>query len=31
MAHLTKFSGSFVDISPEMRAPDSKTPPPLEN
>jgi hypothetical protein len=31
MAHLAKFSGTFVNLSPEMSAPDSKNPPPLEN
>jgi hypothetical protein len=31
MAHLTKISGTFVDLSLEMGAPDSKNPPPLEN
>jgi hypothetical protein len=31
MAHLAKFSGPFIDLSPEMGAPDSKNPPPLEN
>jgi hypothetical protein len=31
MAHLAKFSGTFVDVSHEMGAPDSKKPPPLEN
>jgi hypothetical protein len=24
MAHLAKFSGNYVDLSPEMGAPDSK-------
>jgi hypothetical protein len=32
MAHLAKFSGtSSVNLYPEMGAPDSKNPPPLEN
>jgi hypothetical protein len=31
MTHLAKFSGFFVKLSPEMGAPDSKNPPPLEN
>jgi hypothetical protein len=31
MAHLAKFSGTFVNLSREVGAPDSKNPPPLEN
>jgi hypothetical protein len=31
MAHLAKFSGTFVNLSLEMGAPDSKNLPPLEN
>jgi hypothetical protein len=31
MAHLAKFFGTFVDLSHEMGAPDSKNPQPLEN
>jgi hypothetical protein len=31
MADLAKFSGTFVDLSLEMGAPDSENPPPLEN
>jgi hypothetical protein len=32
MAHLLAiFSGTSVDTSPEMGAPDSKIPPPVEN
>jgi hypothetical protein len=30
MADLAKFSGTSVDLSHEMGAPDSKNPPPLE-
>jgi hypothetical protein len=26
MAHFAKFSGTFVDLSPEMGAPDSQIP-----
>jgi hypothetical protein len=31
MAHLAKFSGTSIDLSLEMGAPDSRNPPPLEN
>jgi hypothetical protein len=31
MAHLAKFSVTYVNLCPEMGAPDSKNPPPLEN
>jgi hypothetical protein len=31
MAHLAKFSGTSANLFPEMGAPDSKNPPPLEN
>jgi hypothetical protein len=31
MEHLTKFSGTSLNLSLEMGAPDNKNPSPLEN